>query len=68
MNEYLKEQMDDFGNNMRPQKNNPGKLIQQNFSRELRINALKNFYDLNRFRYIDARYDFYKNNGIRWKP
>ena len=53
---------------MRPQKGNPGWKIQENFDRSLRINTTKQFYDSNRFKYWDARYDFYKNNGIRWKP
>lgn len=65
LNDYLKMQTDDFGNHMRPQRGNPGIRIQETFTRPIRIEAMNNFYDINRFSYPRSRYDFYKNNGIR---
>ena len=38
------------------------------YTPELRIKTMKNFYDSNRFKYFDVRYDFYKNNNLRWTP
>ncbi len=70
MNEYLKGQTDMNGNHMRPQRGNSGRVIQRNFDRPLRQNAMKGFYDLHPLKYWDARYDFYKNNGMtrQWRP
>jgi hypothetical protein len=68
LNDYLYKQRDGYGNHMRPQRGNSGHIIQENFSRSLRINAIKGFYDSHRIRYYDARYDFYRNNHIRWTP
>ena len=68
LNDHLKNQTNDMGNHMRPQKGNPGWKIQERFDHSLRINATKQFYDSHRIKYWDARYDFYKNNGIRWTP
>nr|WP_319998176.1 FG-GAP-like repeat-containing protein [uncultured Draconibacterium sp.] len=67
MNDFLFDQRDAYGNHMRPQRNNSGTDIQQYFSRQQRINALKLFYDNNKLSYPRARYDFYRNNGIKWR-
>lgn len=33
-------------------------------------NSVKGFYDLHPIKYMDVRWDFYRNNGIlkQWKP
>ena len=68
LNANLKNIHTEQGFDMSPRRNNPGSIIREKFSRELRIGAMKNFYDSNRFKYFDARYDFYKNNNLRWTP
>lgn len=68
MNEYMRGQTDAAGNHMRPQRGNPAYKIQQNFERPLRLDALKGFYDSHRLKYWNVRYDFYKNNGMKWRP
>lgn len=69
LNEYLKTQTsDDKRYNMFPRKGNPGKDIQKNFTDITRINAAKTFYDSNKWRYWDARFDFYRNNKMIWTP
>lgn len=68
LNDYLREQQNDLGYHMRPQRGNSGVQIQNNFDPQVRLNTMKNFYDNNRFRYLDARYDFYRNNNLYWKP
>lgn len=68
MYEYLKQQNDGQGHTMRPTKGNPGRKIQMNFSPDSRLNAAKSFYDMNKYKYFDVRYDFYKNNNLKWRP
>ena len=69
LNEYLKTQTsDDKRYNMFPRKGNSGETIQNNFTDVTRINAAKTFYDSNKWRYWDARFDFYRNNKMIWKP
>jgi hypothetical protein len=57
----------EFGNHMRPQVNNKGIDIQQNFTRPERIDAIKSFYDTYKWTYPKSRYDFYQNNNIKWR-
>lgn len=69
LNEYLKNQTsDDKRYNMFPRKGNSGETIQNNFTNVTRINAAKTFYDSNKWRYWDARFDFYRNNKMIWTP
>ncbi|SJL20503.1 RHS repeat domain-containing protein [Porphyromonas gingivalis] len=68
MNDFLYKQRDELGNHMRPQRGNSGPEIQKKFNTQVRINALKNFYDSHPIKYWDARYDFYKNTGMIWRP
>lgn len=70
LNEYLRQQTDENGNHMRPQRGNSGTNIQKSFNPEIRINAMKNFYDQHPIRYWDARLDFYKNTNMlnKWRP
>ncbi|WP_369811424.1 RHS repeat-associated core domain-containing protein [Palleniella intestinalis] len=69
MNQYLYETRTPDGlYHMRPQRGNSGSLIQYRFTGEQRISTIKNFYDLHPFKYPHARYDFYMNNGMQWRP
>ena len=69
MNSYLKGIANEEGKNMMPTRNNSGRNIQRNFSPEMRFNVTKTFYDKYPIKYWDARWNFYKNNGIsnKWK-
>ncbi len=68
LNDHLRNQTDDLGNHMRPQRGNSGEVIRSHFDRSVRIDATKQFYDSHPIKYGDARYDFYKNNHIKWTP
>ena len=70
MNDYLKGITNENGVNMRPTRGNKGSFIRQSFSEEMRFNSVKGFYDLHPIKYLDVRWDFYRNNGIlkQWKP
>ena len=59
LNQFLRKKTDEFGNHMRPQRGNSASDIQQNFSREERLNALKEFYRTFRDRFPDAAHDFF---------
>nr|WP_262885510.1 RHS repeat-associated core domain-containing protein [Tenacibaculum maritimum] len=70
MNNFLKKQTDDFGNHMRPQRGNPGRLIQRNFNLDVKIKALNQFYKQNWFRYPQSTFDYYRNSNqfnLQWK-
>lgn len=66
-NEYLLEQTDEYGNNMRPVKGNSGKVIRSNFDFDTRKSAARQFYDMHPYKYWDARFDFYRTNGLKWQ-
>lgn len=66
-NEYLLDQTDNYGNNMRPVKGNSGKVIKKNFDFHIRMGVTQQFYDMHPYRYWDARLDFYRNNGLIWQ-
>ena len=70
MYDYLRQHTDDNGNHMRPQSNNSGARIRNNFIRSQRFDALKGFYDNYPIKYWDARRGFYRNNHImrQWRP
>lgn len=70
LNDYLKNILNEDGFNMRPTRYNSGTNIRSNFNSEMRFNAVKGFYDLHPIKYWDARWDFYRNNGIlnQWRP
>jgi len=44
--------------------------VRSHFMDPQRFNAVKSFYDRHYIKYFDARYDYYKNNGImkEWRP
>jgi RHS repeat-associated protein len=66
LDHFLFQQQDAAGNHMRSQKNNPGRKIQDTFTPQQRQDAMKSFYDANKWRYPGARYDYYRNTGLRW--
>ena len=69
LNKYLNTITDDYGNTMCPKPGNSGETIRTNFKDiNVRINAMKTFYDNNKWRYWDARFDFYRNNKMIWTP
>lgn len=62
MNDFLATKKDSLGNHMRPQRNNSGARIQQNFSREQCVNALCEFYSGPGAKYDGAARDFFKQH------
>lgn len=73
MNSYLKTQTTEIEGkiyDMYPRKGNKGVDVQHNFTYPQRLDAVKNFYDKHPIKYYDARWQFYKNNGIiyQWRP
>ena len=68
MNDFLYKQRDAYGNHMRPQSNNSGEDIRNIFGRSQLRNSLKLFYDNNKWTYPRSRYDFYRNNNLKWWP
>jgi len=66
LNDFQYEQRNTAGEHMRPQSNNSGFDIQRNFTPQQRQDAMKSFYDSNKWKYPGARYDFYRNTGLRW--
>ncbi|GGP72663.1 hypothetical protein GCM10009347_41650 [Shewanella algicola] len=63
MNDFLKNKTDDFGNHMRPQRGNSGQKIRQNFTRQERLEALRDFYRGEGAKYKDAATDFFKQHS-----
>ena len=47
LNQFLRQQINEFGQHMRPQRNNAGEMIRQNWSEYSRWSAMREFY--NRF-------------------
>ena len=73
MNQHLMTETTDIEGkifDMYPRKGNNGRAVRSHFTGYQRFNAVKNFYDQHYIKYYDARYDFYKNNGIikEWRP
>lgn len=62
MNEFLRLQEDEFGQHMRPQSNNSGAEIRQNFTRPERLDALRRFYNQNYNQFPDAARDFFQQH------
>ena len=62
MNDFLRQRQDAFGNHMRPQRGNPGAKVRQNFSRQERLEALRDFYKQFGDKYPDAARDFFKQH------
>ena len=62
LNEHLKGIKDSRGNHMRPQKGNSGATIRKNFTREQRIQAMKDFYKGPGANYAPAAKDFFKQH------
>lgn len=62
LNNHLKEVKDGKGNHMSPQRGNSGKTIQKNFSRQQRIQAMKDFYKGPGAKYTNAAKDFFKQH------
>ena len=62
LNQFLGGRTDAAGNNMRPQRGNPGARIRENFTRQERLNALADFYKQFGDRYPDAARDFFNQH------
>ncbi len=62
MNDFLRNRKDSFGNDMAPRRGNSGQRIRQNFSRQERIDALRDFYNQNTNRYPGAARDFFNQH------
>jgi RHS repeat-associated protein len=62
MNDFLRTRMDELGNHMRPQRGNSGQVIRQNFSRQERLEALRDFYRGPGAKYTDAAHDFFSQH------
>jgi hypothetical protein len=59
MNDFLRNEADDFGNHMRPQRGNSGADIRANFTRDQRLDALARFYSGPGAKYGQAAADFF---------
>lgn len=59
LNDFLRNEVDEFGNHMRAQPKNSGQVIQQNFTREERLDALRRFYSGPGAKYEAAATDFF---------
>lgn len=73
MNQYLRTKTKVWDGaivDMSPRRGNSRYVIQAHFDRDQRFNAVKGFYDEHYIKYYDARWQFYKNNGIiyQWRP
>jgi hypothetical protein len=62
LNDFLRTRTDQFGNHMRPQRGNSGQDIRQNFSRQERLEALRDFYRGPGAKYTDAARDFFRQH------
>ena len=62
LNAHLKEIKNKTGQHMRPQRGNSGKIIQKNFTRQERVNALKDFYNGTGSKYTNAAASFFKQH------
>jgi hypothetical protein len=58
LNNFLFQQRNELGQHMRPQRNNRGVDIQDRFSLQERIDALKDFYRQYQSQYPQAAADF----------
>ena len=69
LNNYLRNLDIERGDGLRmqPVRGNPGFIIQENFSPDIRFNTIKGFYDSYPFKYFDIRRKFYHNNGLEWR-
>ena len=59
LNSFLRGKTNGLGQHMRPQRGNSGKSIRYNFSPEERLDALAEFYRLNRTKYPTVARDFF---------
>jgi len=62
LNDFLLTRTDKFGNHMRLQRGNSGQDIRQNFSRQERLEALRDFYRGPGATYTDAARDFFRQH------
>jgi uncharacterized protein RhaS with RHS repeats len=62
LNRFLRTRTDRFGNHMRPQRNNSGQEIRQNFSRQERLEALRDFYRGPGSKYENVAKDFFRQH------
>lgn len=69
LNQKLRDYVDpETGKSMLPTRGYPALKMRGIFDDNLRFNRLKHFYDNNYMRFYDARKQFYKVNGIKWRP
>jgi len=64
LNNFLRGIEDEAGNHMRPQRDNAGKKIRRNFSRDECLNALKEFYKTYGEKYPESARDFFKQHPV----
>ena len=62
LNDFLHGKTDAAGNHMRPQRGNSAADIQQDFTRQERLDAIAEFYKKFRATYPDAARDFFKQH------
>jgi RHS repeat-associated protein len=62
MNDFLSQRQDTMGDHMRPQRGNSGARIRGNFTRQERLEALRDFYRQNASKYPQAARDFFKQH------
>ncbi len=59
LNNFLRRQENEFGQHMRPQRGNSGRDVQENFTRNQRLDALRRFYNEFGIRHPEAARDFF---------
>lgn len=62
LNTFLRHEQNNLGQHMRPQSNNSGSQIRQNFSRDQRLDALRRFYNQYQQSYPQAARDFFNQH------
>jgi RHS repeat-associated protein len=66
LNDFLAKRRKPTGEHMRPQRGNPGSKIQGTFTRQERLEALRDFYKAHADKYPEAAEDFFKQHpGLR---
>jgi RHS repeat-associated protein len=68
LNKFLKNVTDKNGNDMSPRKGNSGADIRQNFTRDERVDAMRDFYNQNESKYPQAAKDFHAQHPATPPP
>jgi len=59
LNDFLRTKVDPEGHHMRPQRGNPGRMIRERFTRQKLLEAMAEFYTMNKGKYPTAARAFF---------